>query len=334
MSPVSIVANPTGCGALASESVLTSALGASARASSAFQVSGCGALGFTPSLSASASVNTSDYRAQGAALTVNLTQGAHQANLRSVVVQLPKQLPTRLSTLNKACAQAVAEADIGDCPAEYSVGTATVTTPVLPGSLSGPAYLVSHGGEAFPDLELLLEGDHGVRVILVGKTDIRDGITTSDFATLPDVPISSFRLSLPTGRFSALTAYGSLCPRGGLLMPTTITAQSGRVLRQSTRISVTACGVRVLSHRLRGHTLLLRVQSFAAGRLSAGGRSLRTLHRRLPGPEVTTLKLALSGDAMRTLARRHRLRLRVRLGFVPRNRSHGSDTQYATIRLR
>jgi hypothetical protein len=326
--------NPTGCGALASESVLTSALGASARASSAFQVSGCGALGFTPSLSASASVNTSDYRAQGAALTVNLTQGAHQANLRSVVVQLPKQLPTRLSTLNKACAQAVAEADIGDCPAEYSVGTATVTTPVLPGSLSGPAYLVSHGGEAFPDLELLLEGDHGVRVILVGKTDIRDGITTSDFATLPDVPISSFRLSLPTGRFSALTAYGSLCPRGGLLMPTTITAQSGRVLRQSTRISVTACGVRVLSHRLRGHTLLLRVQSFAAGRLSAGGRSLRTLHRRLPGPEVTTLKLALSGDAMRTLARRHRLRLRVRLGFVPRNRSHGSDTQYATIRLR
>ena len=325
--------NPTSCAALASESSLTSTLGASATLSSPFQVGGCGALSFKPSLSASALVNTRNYRAQGAALQVTVTQGAHQANMRSVVVELPKQLPTRLSTLNKACSQAIAEADIGDCPKESSVGTAFVTTPVLPGSLSGPAYLVSHGGESFPDLDVVLEGDHGVRVILVGKTNIKGGITTSDFATLPDVPVSSFTLDLPTGPFSALTAYGSLCPKGGLMMPTTITAQNGAQVKQSTHINVVSCGVKVLSHRLKGDTLLLKIQSFAAGRVTVGGRYLRTVHRTLARAEVTTLKVPLSRVAGVAVARHRRLSVRIRLAFVPQDRSHGSVTEYATVKL-
>ena len=40
---------------------------------------------------------------------------------------------------------------------------------------------MSHGGEAFPDLDLVLEAN-GVRVILVGNTKITKGITTTNFA--------------------------------------------------------------------------------------------------------------------------------------------------------
>jgi hypothetical protein len=49
------------------------------------------------------------------------------------------------------------------------VGVARTTTPLLPVELSGPVYFVSHGGQAFPSLIIVLEGD-GVRVDVTGST--------------------------------------------------------------------------------------------------------------------------------------------------------------------
>ena len=72
-------------------------------------------------------------------------------------------------------------------------------------------YFVSHGGEAFPSLIVVLQGD-GVRVDLTGSTFIsKAGITSSTFKTVPDVPVSTFELYLPEGKFSALAANGNLC---------------------------------------------------------------------------------------------------------------------------
>ena len=125
--------------------------------------------------------------------------------MKSVYVSLPKQLPSRLTTLQKACPEATFAANPVNCRALGSeVGSATVTTPVLPGKLKGSAYLVSHGGEAFPDLDIVLEGD-GITVILTGNTKITKGITSSTFAAIPDVPVTSFVLNLPVGPHSALT---------------------------------------------------------------------------------------------------------------------------------
>ena len=148
---------------------------------------------------------------------------------------------------------------------------------MLPGKLSGPAYLVSHGGAAFPDLDLILEGD-GVRVVLTGNTNIKKGITSSTFASIPDVPVSSFALNLPIGPHSALAANGSLCTRK-LAMPTTIVAQNGKQVKQSTTISVSGCPVRILSHRVRGNAVLLTVQTYAPGRLSGKGDHLSGVPR-------------------------------------------------------
>ena len=167
-------------------------------------------------------------------------QASSQSNIASVKVDLPKQLPSRLTTLQKACLAATFEADPSSCPAASRIGVVRASTPVLPVPLSGPVYFVSHGGEAFPSLVVVLQGD-GVRVDLTAATFIsKAGITSSTFRSIPDVPISSFELYLPEGRYSALAANGNLCT-SKLAMPTAFTAQNGAVIHQSTPIAVTGC---------------------------------------------------------------------------------------------
>jgi hypothetical protein len=306
--------NPTNCGALSTSSLLTSTFKATKEVSSPFQVKNCTALPFKPNFGAATSaVGT---KLNGDSLKVNLLQGVHEANLHSIVASLPPQLPSRLSTIQKACPEQTFAISPLACRTSR-VGTATAVTPVLPKPLTGSAYLVSHAAAAFPDLDLVLEGN-GVTVVLVGNTNIKNGITTSTFASIPDVPVSSFVLDLPTGANSALTSFGNLCLKP-LLMPTTITAQSGTVIKQNTRVAVSGCGVRILSHRVKGHKLILKVRTLGAGQLKIGGKGLRGAKRRFSKSATTTFRLPLSGASLRALRRHpHRvLHVTVHAAFTP-----------------
>ncbi len=262
--------NPTSCEPLTLASVMTGSAAPftnpadiTASVSDPFQVSSCQALAFKPAFKVSTSGKTS--RTQGASLSVKLTYptGAvgRDANIKSVKVELPKQLPARLTTLQKACTDAQFEANPAGCPPASIVGHAKAITPILPVPLEGPAYFVSHGGQQFPELIVVLQG-YGVTVYLKGETFIgKDEITSSTFGSVPDVPVGSFELTLPQGPYSALAANGSFCPRTvtvrrrvhgktrtlhknvavKLVMPTSFIAQNGAVLRQSTIISVSGC---------------------------------------------------------------------------------------------
>jgi hypothetical protein len=209
-----------------------------------YQVANCSSLAFGPELKASTSGKTS--RSSGASLSVKLTypsapQGS-EANIAKVKVELPKQLPSRLTTLQKACTAAQFEANPAGCPAASIVGHAKALTPIVPVPLEGPAYFVSHGGEQFPSLVVVLQG-YGITVDLVGSTSIsKTGITSSTFKTVPDVPVGAFELTLPEGPFSALGANRNLCKnRSKLKMPTEFVAQNGALIRTNTKIAVTGC---------------------------------------------------------------------------------------------
>jgi hypothetical protein len=199
-------------------------------------------LGFKPGFKVSTSGKTS--RANGASLNVKLTYPkapfGSQANIKSVKVDLPKQLPSRLTTLQKACPAKTFEANPAGCQADSIVGHATAITPLIPVPLTGPAYFVSYGGAKFPELVIVLQG-YGVTLDLHGETFIsKAGITSSTFRTVPDAPVGSFELNLPEGKYSALAANGNLC-KSKLVMPTAFTAQNGMTIKQSTPITATGC---------------------------------------------------------------------------------------------
>ncbi len=215
--------------------------------SSPFAVTGCKGLPFKPSFTASSQAKTS--RANGASLHVKVTSGAGQANIGKVRIVLPKQLPARLTTLQKACPASVFNVNPSACPAASAIGTAIARTPVLTNPLTGPVYLVSHGGVAFPDAVIVLQGE-GITLYLDGNTNIKKGITSSTFNSVPDAPITSFETTLPEGSHSAFAtdiptkAKGSMCGQS-LTMPTVLTGQNGAQIAQTTKIVVTGCPKKV-----------------------------------------------------------------------------------------
>jgi len=233
--------NPTDCGPMKIESTINSAEGAGSSTSVPFQVTNCGNLKFAPYFKVSTQGKTS--KAKGASLTTTIAYPAPfntYANIAKVKVELPKALPSRLTTLQKACTAAQFNANPAGCPAASVIGHARAVTPLLPVPLEGPAYFVSNGGEAFPNLIMVLQG-YGVTIDLVGDTFIsKSGITSSTFKTVPDQPVTSFELTLPEGPYSALAANGNLCKQK-LTMPTEFVAQNGAEIHENTKIAVTGC---------------------------------------------------------------------------------------------
>jgi hypothetical protein len=317
--------NPTNCGVLATETTLTSTLGATQNLSSPFQVNNCNKLAFKPKFGSTTSAKTS--KANGASLETTINMPVGNANIKSVLVQLPKQLPSRLTTLQKACPEKTFANNYNECPPGSFVGGARANTPTLPGKLQGPAILVSHGGQAFPDLDLVMNAN-GVRVILVGNTNIKNGITTTNFAANPDVSVSSVTVNLPTGAHSALTANGNLCANK-LVMPTTMVGQNGSTFKQNTTIKVNNCPVRITGHKVIGNTAYLTVQTYSPGRISGKGNDMATVFRTLKNAQKSaSLQVQLS-RAGRNRGRPFSTRIRV--GFVPKKKGAPSSVAYVTV---
>ena len=194
------VFNPTSCEPMKLTGELESSEGATADVASPFQVTNCGSLSFKPEFKVQTSAKTS--RTEGASLHVTLTlpntPRGTAANVAKVKVSLPKQLPSPLKTLQKACTEKVFAENPANCPKASRVGEATVGTPVLEGPLTGPAYFVSHGGAKYPELIIVLTGEDGVTVQVHGETFIsKQGITTATFDDGPRRPVLDVRTEPP-----------------------------------------------------------------------------------------------------------------------------------------
>jgi hypothetical protein len=237
-------------------------------------VGGCRSLAFKPTLGAFTDARTS--YAGGAGLDVKLafpkTPEGTEANLAQMKISLPKQLPSRLTTLQGSCPDTAFAANPAACPGTSIVGVARARTPILPGLLAGPVYLVSHGPTAFPSPVVVLEGD-GVVLELPGSSTVGRASTSVTFKTVPDIPVQSIEIYLPQGPHSLLSANANLCALAKtvavtrtiarrmhgrtvhrrvttrkrlpptLPMPASLIAQNGLVLHRAAHIDVRGCGV-------------------------------------------------------------------------------------------
>jgi hypothetical protein len=240
--------------------------------------------------------------------------GGGEANIKRVEVQLPKLLPARLTTLQKSCTQAQFSSNPAGCPEFSFVGTATARTPVLSNALTGPAILVSHGGAAFPDLVIVLQGE-GITLDLVGNTQITKGITYSRFETIPDAPVSSFALDLPQSKHSALssTSFSGLCGQN-LVMPTFMEAQNGAQLHQNTQIEITGCGpkIAITKKKLTGNSVTVTVKTTVKGIVTITGAGLRKTTKTL-GPGSHTIKVPLTANGRTARNKHHKIKIKAAL---------------------
>ncbi len=286
--------NPTNCSPMEITATLKASDGEAAK-SAPFQASNCASLPFKPTFTATVVGQGSKEDGTTFDLTVE-SPGLGQANIHKVDLTIPAVLPSRLSTIQKACPDAVFNANPASCDEGSLIGEGIVHTPVFKNPLRGPAYLVSHGSAEFPDVEFVLQGE-GVTIVIDAKTDIKHGITYSKLETAPDAPFTKFEAIFPAGPHSALTPSVpedenyNLC-KTSLSVPTELTAQNGAFISETTNVEVTGC------HGQKGFKVVLtRAQLLA--------RELKTCRTKYKAKSKKSKRLACERKARKKYGPKH-----------------------------
>jgi hypothetical protein len=230
-----VLLNPTSCAPLAIGGTLTSVAGDLATASAPFQATACDRLPFAPKIIAVAGGKGNTRKGQRPLFRTIVEQPIEQARLASTTVTLPPALG--VASGKQPCP--VAQADAGSCPATSQVGTANATTPLLPGELSGPVYLIQQPGSPLPGVLVQLRGL--VNLSLRGSVSIGTGGLATTFNGIPDVPISHFELVFTGGKDGTLITSRDLCRGSGLTLKTAFTGHNGANFSRTSPVGIQGC---------------------------------------------------------------------------------------------
>lgn len=198
-----------------------------------FEGEGCKGLAFKPKLKLRLFGQT--HRAQHPKLKATLTTKAGQANTKLASVALPHAIFLDQSSLGSVCTRPQFAAE--QCPKKSVYGFARAWTPLLSKPLEGQVVLRS-SNNTLPDMVAHLEGQ--VNIDLDGRIDSFKGGIRTTFASIPDLPVSKFVLTLPGGKHGLLQASTNLCakPVKGIIR---LKGQNGKKANRHVRIQ-TPCG--------------------------------------------------------------------------------------------
>lgn len=230
--------NPTNCTEMSSSATIGSTGGRTSTKSSRFQAGNCAALPFAPKLSLTVGSRGHVHRNASTPLSATVRLPSGNANLRGVKVTLPTTINARLDVINRACTPDQFRA--GDCD-QAKAGTAVAVTPLLRDPLKGDVFFVKNG-RPLPDMMVALKGQ--VDVDLGAKITIPNSkYLSTNFDTVPDVPITKFTLRLVSGKQGPVGAAANLCKKSSRRAPAKLefTGQNGKVIRQSQRLHIAGC---------------------------------------------------------------------------------------------
>ncbi len=213
--------NPTSCGPLASAGNLRgggsdpanpaafSAFGVSVP----FQTSGCVGLKFRPQLTTKIlGPKKRMRRAAHPKLQAVLRARAGDANIARAALTLPHSIFLDQAHIGTICTRPQLASN--SCPARSVYGYASAKTPLLAEEVKGPVYLVSSDHE-LPDLLADLHGQVNIQLRGVISNTKKGERTKTVFATVPDVPVSEFKLTMNGGKRGLLVNSRNMCGKPG-----------------------------------------------------------------------------------------------------------------------
>ncbi len=229
--------NPTGCNPRPLTTTFNGFQGSTFTASAPYQATGCDKLDFRPALNSKAGDSGNTKKGGHPPFSTVLTVPSGDAANKKVSVTLPSEFAVNLLGLTTLCTGD--QINTRTCPEGSKVGSASASSPLLPGSLSGAVYIVQTKVGALPSLAFYLDNPL-LSLRFDGLVALAGGKITTVFDNLPDVPIDKFTLSLNGGPKGTLTATGDLCAKA-LGLDAEYTAHSGAVVKARGPITIDGC---------------------------------------------------------------------------------------------
>ncbi len=205
--------------------------------SARFRAANCASLGFKPSLDLR--LNGGTRRGGHPALRATVTPRPGDANFSDAVVTLPRSAFLDQSHIRTICTRVQFAANA--CPAAAIYGFAKAITPILDEPIEGPVYLRS-SNHKLPDLVAALKGPPSapVNAELIGRIDSHKGGIRSSFEAIPDIPVSSFVLTMRGGNKGLIVNSRNLCANKSRAIAR-FTGQNGRHYDFEPLVRATKC---------------------------------------------------------------------------------------------
>ncbi len=306
MDRSSFVLNPTSC---AAQTIAGQITGGGANfadpgddtvkgVSSPFQVGGCSDLGLSPKLAISLTGKgqTTDDKHPGVHATVSQTAG--QANLKKVVVSLPLSLALDPDNANGLCEFTDGSKIDPTCPKASIVGKAVAHTPILDQPLTGPVYFVKNirkdpksGREirTLPKLVIPLTGENGLRINLVGTSNVVDNRLVTTFDNVPDAPVSDFTLDINGGKGGILVVSGTDICKATQVADQQIDGQNGKTADADVYLQTPACALKILSKKVGKTSVAIKIGGLGAGKVTVTGHGIKKTTKTITKSTVATI---------------------------------------------